>query len=84
MRFLQVSAAIALSVMLSGAGMAQTNVQDNKDAQTQLKQDHKADKAQAKADKDEQKAAKTKQAKKAAKSQDKADRAADKAANPPQ
>jgi hypothetical protein len=89
MRFLHGAAAITLSVVLSGVGLAQTNVQDgnvqaNQDTQKQLKQEHKADKAQAKADKDERKAMKTKQAKKAAKSQDKADRETDKAAAPPQ
>ncbi|MDQ2835381.1 MAG: hypothetical protein M3Y50_16895 [Acidobacteriota bacterium] len=75
-------AVLTLSLPLSCVGFAQTNVQQNQDAQTQLKQDHKADKAQAKADKHEQKALRTKEAKRAAKAQDKADRQADKAAAP--
>ncbi len=84
MKLPQAAAAVVLSVALSGVGYSQTNVQDNQGTQKQLKQEHKADKAQAKADKQERKAAKTKQAKKAAKAQAKADREAAKAAAPPQ
>lgn len=77
-----VLAVCALGAVLGPMGVAQTNTQDNHDTQAQLKQQHKADKAQAKADKKEQKALNTKQAKQAAKAQDKADREAAKAANP--
>jgi hypothetical protein len=83
----RVALSMTMVAMLAGSGWAQVPVQDmnkqeNKDAQAQVKQDHKADKSQAKADKDEQKALKSKKVKKADKSQDKANDAADKAANP--
>jgi len=87
MRPKEAAIAITMALALVGAGRAQvpgqdTNKQENKDAQAQLKQDHRADKAQAKADKAEQKALKSKKVKKADKDQDKANDAADKAANP--
>src|SRR5665213_2856318 len=73
--------ALALSFVLAGSGFAQTNVEQTRMTQKQLKQQHKADKAQAKADKAERKVLKTKQQKKADKAQDKADREAAKAAD---
>ncbi len=87
MRLNRVAISMTIALMLTCWGLAQvpgqeTNKQENKEAQEQLKLDHKADKAQAKADKDERKALKSKKVKKADKSQDKANEAADKAANP--
>jgi hypothetical protein len=76
MKLYGICAALLLSGILSGPVVAQTNVQENKQTQRQLKQAHKADKAQAKADKAERKAAKSKKVKKAAKAQDKANREA--------
>lgn len=77
MKLYGICAALLLSGILSGpVVVAQTNVQENKQTQRQLKQAHKADKAQAKADKAERKAAKSKKVKKAAKAQDKANREA--------
>ncbi len=76
MRLFQILGAAALATMLGMPGRAQSNVQDNKTEQRQLKADRKADKAQAKADKDERKALKSDKVKKADKQQDKADKAA--------
>jgi len=86
MKLKEAATAMTIAVMLAGIGWAQvpgqdTNKQENKDAQAQLKQDHNADKAQAKADKAEQKALKSHKVKKADEKQDKANDA-DKAANP--
>jgi len=80
MKFYKTVAASLLSVVLMGSGFAQSNVDQTRETQQQLKQQHKADKAQAKADKAERKAMKTKQQKKADKAQDKANREAAKAA----
>jgi hypothetical protein len=83
MRLAQVVPTVALTLLLSGAGVAQTHQEESKDAQAQLKQDEKADRAQAKADKQERKALKSKKVKKAVKAQDKADKEAVKAAELP-
>jgi hypothetical protein len=67
-------AVLALSFALAGsAAFAQTNEADRKDAQANVKQDRKADKAQAHADKEAHKALKSDKVKDAARSQDKAD-----------
>ena len=84
MKIHQLAAALTLGLVLIGPGLAQSNVEANKDAQKQLKQEHKAHKAQAKADKDKRKALDTKEQKKADKAQDKANREANKATTPQQ
>jgi len=84
MKLYRLAAAVALPFALSGISLAQTTHQDDlKATHHEVKQDEKADKAQAKADKTERKALKSHKVKKAAKQQDKADRAADNAGNPP-
>ena len=80
MTILRVAGVMMLGAMLSGGvSLAQTNTQDNKDAQSQLKQDEhaqktksKAHKDQAKADKAQRKALNSRQQKKADDAQDKA------------
>jgi hypothetical protein len=44
-------AAVTLSLALTGGCFAQSNLQNNKETQTQLKREEKVDKAQAKANK---------------------------------
>ncbi|WP_348269336.1 hypothetical protein P8936_09430 [Edaphobacter paludis] len=51
MRFYKIAAASMLSLTLMGSGFAQSNVDQTGETQRQLKQQHKADKAQTKADK---------------------------------
>lgn len=82
MKLYQVAAALMLSVAVNGASYAQSNLQDNKDTQRQLKQEEKANKAQAKADKAERKALNSHKVKKADKAQDKANRETEKAVTP--
>lgn len=82
MKLRNLAAILTLSAALCGTTIAQTNSQDNQDAQRQLDKDHKADKAQAKADKAEKKALNSHKVKKADKKQDKANREAEKAAEP--
>jgi Ni/Co efflux regulator RcnB len=77
MRICKIVAALMLSGALAAPIIAQTNAQDNRDAQQQTKDDHAVDKTQARADEKEHKAAKSKKVKKAAKAQDKANRTAD-------
>ena len=85
MKLYRVAAVVVLPLALSGFSFAQEPSQQDFPANHhQLKQDEKADKAQAKADKDERKAMKSHKVKKAEKQQDKADRAAEKAGIPPQ
>jgi Ni/Co efflux regulator RcnB len=67
MRICKIVAALMLSGALAAPIIAQTNAQDNRDAQQQTKDDHNVDKTQAKADEKEHKAAKSKKVKKAAK-----------------
>lgn len=85
MRTTRFGVVLAAALMLGGAGLAQDgpNEQTRKDADRQVKQDAKADKAQAKADKSAHKALKSKPVKRAARDQDRADKEAAKA-NPPQ
>ncbi len=78
MKVFTLGTAIVLAGVLTMPAFGQTNMQENKDAQHQLKQEHKADKAQAKADKAERKALKSRKQKKADRAQDKANREADK------
>jgi hypothetical protein len=77
-------AVLALSLTLAAPVFAQSNTDTTNETKSELKQQHKADKAQAKADKAERKALKTKEQKKADKAQDKADREAAKVTPPPQ
>jgi hypothetical protein len=74
---------ITLSLALAAPLFAQSNMQTTAETRAQLKQQHKADKAQAKADKARRKALGTHEQKDADKAQDKADREANKAADPP-
>ncbi len=68
--------AVLMVALGAGASVCQTNTQTTAMTKSELKQQEKANKAQAKADKAERKALNTKQQKKADKAQDKADRAA--------
>lgn len=77
-------AVLALSFLVSGAGIAQTtedhtNRDANKAAQRQTEQDRKVEKTQAHADKKTNEALKSKKVKKADKAQDKANTEAEKA-----
>jgi len=56
MRFHHLVAAVTLSLALRGGYFAQSNAQNNKETQTQLKHEEKVDKAQAKAEKAQRKA----------------------------
>ena len=78
---LAIALALSMGVAASGTMHAQTVDQDRKQAASEAKADHKADKAQAQADKDAHKALKSGKVKRAAKSQDKADAAAANAAS---
>jgi len=82
MKLYKIAAVLMLSGALTAPIIAQTNAQDNRDAQQQTKDDHQVDKAQANADKKEHKAVKSRKVKKAAKAQDKANRVADRDAVP--
>jgi hypothetical protein len=82
MRIYKIAAALMLAGALTAPIIAQTNAQDNRDAQQQTKDDHAVDKTQARADEKEHKAVKSKKVKKAAEAQDKANRTADRDAVP--
>jgi Flp pilus assembly protein TadB len=73
---------LAAVLSVGGFGLAQSNEQTRQDTHDQVKQDEKADKAQAKADKSTRKALNSKKVKKAARDQDKANAQADKACAP--
>jgi len=79
MKNLRLTAGFAALLALGvPALVAQSNEAVRKDAQSDAKQQHKADKAQAKADKAEHKALKSDKVKDAARKQDKANAEADK------
>lgn len=84
MNFRHLVVAGTLMLVPSLYSFAQANVDHNKEAQQQTKQDYKAAKAQTKADKAEHEAMKSKKVKKAAKAQDKANGEAVKDGVPPQ
>lgn len=76
MTIFRTAAALSLGMMLAAPVVAQqTNEQVRKETRAELKQQERADKAQAKADRSEKKAAGSHKVKKAARDQDKANAA---------